>query len=252
MSTHKLNALIQRNLKLTLRDPLTFIFGLAFPVIMLVLMQLIFTNIATADVYQFRIENYASGIAIFGYTFIGLLTALNVTTDKTSAFITRIMVAPVSPYTLFLSYLLSALPLAVAQTVILLCISMIWMETITVGVLVAFIYLIPAMLAMICLGLLVGSLCRSTQQAGPICSVIITAAGLLGDIWMPLSSPGLEGLRTFCSFLPFYPSVNLGRAALSQSWADIYPDILIVLAWVIVLFVAATLIFRHSTKSDKK
>ena len=40
-------------------------------------------------------------------------------------------------------------------------------------------------------------------------SSFISLAGILGGCWMPIETMG--GFETFCRFLPFYPSVYIGR-----------------------------------------
>lgn len=89
----KLGALISRNLKETLRDPLSLIFCLAFPVFMLVLMQLIFSGMEFVP-ENFKIENYANGICVFGFGFVGMFVAMQIASDKNSSFIKRLNVAP--------------------------------------------------------------------------------------------------------------------------------------------------------------
>ena len=84
-------SLTKRNLKETLRDPLSLIFCLVFPILMLILMQAIILNIQNAP-ENFKIENYASGICVFGYTFISMFVALQIASDKNTSFIKRIKI----------------------------------------------------------------------------------------------------------------------------------------------------------------
>lgn len=57
-------------------------------------------------------------------------------------------------------------------------------------------------------GIIVGALLNE-KSAPAITSIVISASGILGGAWMPLDTMG--GFETFCEFLPFYPSVYLGR-----------------------------------------
>ena len=52
-----------RNIKEMLRDPLSIVFCLIFPILMLVLMQSIFTNFEYIP-DNFKIANYAPGICV--------------------------------------------------------------------------------------------------------------------------------------------------------------------------------------------
>ena len=121
----KLFALTKRNLKEMLRDPLSIIFSLIFPVVMLVLMQLIFINFdAVPD--NFKIESYASGICVFGFAFIGMFVAMQIASDKNSSFIKRLNIAPISKFSYYLSFVCSALPLAILQTILFFAIALIF------------------------------------------------------------------------------------------------------------------------------
>ena len=68
-----------RNLKELLRDPLSYIFCLGFPLVMLVIMSIVNQSIPPeAGMTIFNIENLAGGIAMFGQSFIMLFTSLSV------------------------------------------------------------------------------------------------------------------------------------------------------------------------------
>ena len=58
------------------------------------------------------------------------------------------------------------------------------------------------------LGIIFGTILNDKSAPG-ICSVFISACGILGGCWMPIETMG--GFETICRFLPFYPSVYLGR-----------------------------------------
>ena len=67
---------------------------------------------------------------------------------------------------------------------------------------------LPILITNIFLGMLFGTICNDKSAPG-ICSVFISLAGILGGCWMPIETMG--ALETFCRFLPFYPSVYIGR-----------------------------------------
>ncbi|MBO5501127.1 MAG: hypothetical protein J6A48_03810, partial [Clostridia bacterium] len=76
---HKIKAFAVRNGKEILRDPLSYIFCLGFPLVMLVIMTLVDRSIpAQAGMTIFHIENLSGGIMVFGLTFVMLFTAITV------------------------------------------------------------------------------------------------------------------------------------------------------------------------------
>ena len=66
-----------RNFKELVRDPLSWIFCLGFPLVMLAIMTVINNSIpAEAGMTLFEIESLAPGIMIFGLTFVMLFACL--------------------------------------------------------------------------------------------------------------------------------------------------------------------------------
>mgnify|MGYP003298647292 CR=1 FL=1 len=86
---NKLLTLTKRNLKEFTKDPLSLVFCIIFPLVMLVLLQLIFTNMEFIP-DNFHIQNYIIGICVFGFTFDMLFVAMNIANDRHSQFINRI------------------------------------------------------------------------------------------------------------------------------------------------------------------
>ena len=85
----------KRNLIEVYRDPLSWIFCIAFPIVMLIIMSIVNSAIPKeAGNTLFRIDNLAGGIAIFGQMFIMLFTAIAVAKDRNGAFLTRLYSSP--------------------------------------------------------------------------------------------------------------------------------------------------------------
>ena len=67
---------------------------------------------------------------------------------------------------------------------------------------------LPILITNIFLGILFGTIFNDKSAPG-ICSVFISLAGILGGCWVPIETMG--AFEIFCRFLPFYPSVYIGR-----------------------------------------
>lgn len=92
MTKHiKLFAFSGRTIKEILRDPLNFVFGIGFPVILILLLSAIQANI---PVSLFEIETLAPGITIFGLSFMTLFSATLVAKDRESALLQRLYTTP--------------------------------------------------------------------------------------------------------------------------------------------------------------
>lgn len=236
---HKLWALVKRNFKEVVRDPLSAIFCLLFPIVMLVLMQTIFKNMQYVP-DNFKIESYAVGICVFGYTFSMMFTAMLIAEDKNSEFSNRIQIAPISKWTYVSSYFLAMLPIVLLQTLLFFTISLLFGLPFSANILLAVVYLLPSAVFFLSLGVLFGTLVKNERQAGPISSIVISLSGMFGGVFMPIDNLG--GFGDFLNLLPFSHSVQIASGVFQGDLTCIYPHILWVLGYTVLLWVAIILL----------
>ena len=238
---NKLFILTKRNLKEIIRDPLSRVFCLGFPVVMLVLMQFVIGGVADTPA-NFQITAYSSGICVFGYTFSMLFSAMLIAADKNSEFMSRLYMAPIKKSTYLFSYFLAVLPIMIGQTIIFFALALCFGLPFSANILMAILYLLPSMILYITLGLLLGTLCRTEKQAGPISSIIISLVGMLGGVFMPVAQMGTIG--TIANLLPFVHSVQIGTEALVGNFAGIFPHILWILGFALIFWIITLIIFK--------
>lgn len=255
---HKIKAFALRNGKEILRDPLSYIFCLGFPLVMLVIMTLVNSSIPPeANMTIFRIDNLAGGVAVFGQTFVMLFTAISVAKDRSSTFLMRMYATPMKARDFIAGYLVPMLVIALAQAVlIVLCslpVSWITGNPLTLGgVALSLVPLIPSALLFIGFGLLFGTLLNEKSAPG-ICSIIISLGSFLGSIWFDAEATG-GVLLSISRCLPFYYCTKSVRAAIQlnlDSSAFLFP-LLITLGSALLICLLAGLVFRLKMKSDLK
>lgn len=237
----RLCAFAKRNMKELFRDPLTLFFGLGFPLVLLVLMNIIQRNV---PVHIFELETLAPGIALFGLTFLALFSGLLLARDRTSAFLARLTASPMTAADFLLGYLLPMLPMAVGQSVICLgaavALGLAW----SVNLLAVVACLIPSALLFIALGLLCGVLFND-KQVGGMCGAILTnVTAWLAGIWFDLSLIG-GPFKTIAYLLPFVHGADGAKAALAGDWAALPGHLAVVTAWAAAVMVAAAALFRR-------
>lgn len=244
-----------RNLKELLRDPLSYIFCLGFPLVMLVIMSIVDQSIPPeAGLTIFNIENLAGGIAMFGQSFIMLFTCLTVSKDRSGAFLTRLYASPMKSADFIAGYTLPVLVLAVIQSVITFAASIIaaailGTNTISAaGALMAVVVLVPGAVFFIAAGLLFGSLFNEKAAPG-LCSIIISLASLLGCVWFDAEGAGGIMLDV-CRALPFYHCVKAARMATAMEFSGIGVHLLIVAAYAVGTAVLASVVFRSKMRAD--
>lgn len=241
-------SLSKRNIKEMLRDPLSLVFCLGFPLFMLLLMQIIFTNMEFTPP-NFEITSYASGICVFGYTFTSLFIALQISSDKNTSFIKRINISPISRFSYYFSYFISALPMVLIQTILFFIAALIFGLPFNVYLLLNIIYLLPSAIFYICIGILIGTICNNEKQTGPITSIFVSLTGILGGVFMPISS-FKGGFSTFINILPFSHSVLIGSELQTIGAKCIYPHILYLLFYIVVI--VAVIYIIEKVRSHKK
>ena len=95
----RLTAFASRNTKEILRDPLTFCFGLGFPVVLLLLLSAINSAIPEqAQMTMFNIDKLTPGITVFGMSFISLFSSMLIAKDRTTSFMMRLFTSPLKAH----------------------------------------------------------------------------------------------------------------------------------------------------------
>lgn len=248
-------AFSSRNIKELLRDPLSYIFCLGFPLVMLVIMSIVNQSIpAEANMTIFNIENLSAGIAMFGLSFVMLFTCLTVSKDRSGAFLTRLYASPMRSADFIAGYMLPVLVLALSQLVIsfaasLIAAAVLGEDTMNIGgVLLAIACLLPVAIFFIAAGLLFGSLFNEKAAPG-LCSIIISLATILGGVFFDAESAGGIMLDV-CNALPFFHAVKAARLAVAMQLDDIGIHLLITAAYAAVFTVLASVIFRSKMRAD--
>ncbi len=203
----------KRNLKEILRDPIIYIFCLGFPIAMFLLFYLI-SSFSGEQLPTFELLSLLPGIMVFSYSFVMLTLAIVVSKDRQTFFLKRLYSSPMKSYDFILGYFLVGLFIGLLQSIVCIIAGLIIAlitnaAFVSIGnILLLIIAQLPILITNIFLGILFGTLFNDKSAPG-ICSLFISLSGIIGGCWMPLETMG--GFATFCRFLPFYPSVYIGR-----------------------------------------
>ena len=191
-----------------LRDPINLIFGLGFPLVLLLLLSALQANI---PVPLFEIDTLTPGITIFGLSFMTLFSATLVARDRETAFLQRLYTTPLRGIDFILGYMLPLLPIALGQTLICYLFAIPLGLTVSIHIVYAIVGIIPMAIFNIALGLLCGSL-FGVKQVGGICGALLTnLSAWLSGVWFDLELVG--GLfERIAGLLPFLHGVQLEKA----------------------------------------
>ena len=236
----------KRNSKEILRDPLTVLFGLGFPLVLIFLLSAIQANV---PVSLFEIAHLTPGITVFGLSFMTLFSAFLISKDRGSSLLQRLYTTPLLPVDFILGYTLPIIPFAVAQSIICYLVALILGLEITINILFAILFIIPISILFIALGLLFGSILND-KQVGGICGALLTnLSAWLSGTWFDLELVG-GTFKKIAYALPFVHAVELERAVLAGNFENILPHLWWILGYVIASLAVAILLFLRQMKKQ--
>lgn len=235
-----------RNAKEIIRDPLTLIFGLGFPLVLILLLSAIQANI---PVPLFEIEHLTPGITVFGLSFMSLFSATLISKDRNTSLLQRLYTTPLTPVDFILGYTLPIIPFAVAQSIVCYIVAIFLGLEIKVNILLAILFIIPMSILFIALGLLFGSILND-KQVGGVCGALLTnLSAWLSGTWFDLDLVG-GAFKKIAYSLPFVHAVEAERAILAGNFSEILPHFIWVAGYAVAILIAAVLLFLRQMKKQ--
>lgn len=241
-----------RNTKEILRDPVTLFFGIAFPLILLLLLSAINAGIPdeAGATTLFNIQKLAPGISVFGLSFISLFSSMLISKDRTTSFILRLFTSPIKPFEFILGYTLPLIPMAVVQSAVCFAAAAFLGLELKLNTLLALAVNIPIALVFIALGLLFGTVLNE-KAVGGICGALLTnLSAWFSNIWFDSALVGgwFEGIA---NALPFAHAVNAARCAISGEYGNIMPELWWVIGYAVILLAFSVAVFNIKMKRNK-
>ena len=236
----------KRCTKEILRDPINLGFGLGFPLVLLLLLSALQTNI---PVSLFEIDTLTPGITVFGLSFVTLFSATLVAKDRESALLQRLYTTPLTYFDFIMGYMLPLLPIALGQTLICYLVAIPLGLTLSVNIVYAVIGMIPMVVFNISLGLLCGSV-LGVKQVGGICGALLTnLSAWLSGVWFDLSLVG-GFFEKIANALPFVHAVEMEKALFSGNFDLAAAHVLPILLYSVTITAIAMLCFLRQMKKQ--
>ena len=234
----------KRCTKEILRDPINLVFGLGFPLTLLLLLSALQANI---PVSLFEIDILTPGISVFGLSFMTLFSATLVAKDRESALLQRLYTTPLTGVDFIIGYMLPLLPIALGQTIVCYLFAFPLGLTPSVNIVYAVIGMIPMAVFNIALGLLCGSI-LGVKQVGGICGALLTnLSAWLSGVWFDLKLVG-SVFEKIANVLPFVHAVELEKALFSGDFGLAATHILPILLYSLTTTVLAVFCFLRQIK----
>ena len=236
----------KRCAKEILRDPVNLMFGLGFPLVLLLLLSALQANI---PVPLFEIDTLTPGITVFGLSFMTLFSATLIAKDRESALLQRLYTTPLTGFDFILGYMLPLLPLAIAQTAICYLFAIPLGLSVNANIFYAIIGIIPMAIFNVALGLLCGSM-LGVKQVGGICGALLTnLSAWLSGVWFDLELVG-GMFEKIAHIFPFFHAAELEKALFGGNPESAISHLLIVLLYSALITVAAVFCFLRKMKKQ--
>lgn len=236
-----------RNTKEIVRDPLSVLFGIGFPVIMIIIICLMKQNIQSMPTEVFPLNAFIPGMAVFGFSFITLFLGMLMANDRNGAFLTRLFATPLKSADYIFGYSLPMIPIAVVQSLCCFITALFFGFSLSWKILLALLVLLPSAFLFIAVGLLLGSI-FSANQVGGVSSILINVATWLSGTWFDLDLIG-GVFAKICGFLPFVHTIAAVSAVFNGDYASIPIHLLWVLGYTAIICFFAIRLFRKRMKA---
>lgn len=238
-----------RNIKEMLRSPVSWVFGLCFPIGIFLIMQIVIKSIgaeAASFVPMFAVDRFTCGISIFGGAFLAMFCAMLISGDRAKSFLPRLFASPMRGYEFLIGYAVCTLPLAVVQNAAVFVVAACFGLTLSVNIIPAFLFSVAFSVLFTAIGVLFGSLLGEKSVPG-VCSGVVQVAALLSGMWFDLQAIG-GGFEIFCKVLPFAHYYDIIRFTLAGDYGKVWLPIIIVIAYTAVFAAAGILVFNRNKK----
>lgn len=221
----------ERNRKEILRDPMTLLFGMVLPLLMLWLFSTMAENMPFD---LFTLEKLAPAIIVFSFSFITLFTGMLIGRDKSSSFLMRIFASPMAATDYLIGYALPLLPVAFIQMAACYATALLLGMPATVDAIPAFGVLAIISLLYIGFGLFFGTF-FTDRQVGAMFAIFVNITTWLSGTWFELDMIGGTFQRV-AYLLPFAHAVDASRAVFAGNYGSVAAPMLWVMGYTAVIF----------------
>lgn len=237
-------AFASRNQKEILRDPLTILFGIGLPVVVMWLFTVMQQNM---PMDLFKIENLAPGVIVFSFSFLTLFSGMLIGKDKGSSFLMRIFVSPLKPSDYIMGYTIPLIFIAAMQIVVCFVAAYFLDLQLNWNVLLTVLVLFVNALLYIGFGLMLGTF-FTDKQVGGLFALFVNVATWFSGTWFTLDMIG-GAFEKIASLLPFVHAVDATRFALQGNYSDILVPLLWVAGYTVVVYAIAISGFKKKMRS---
>lgn len=235
----------KRSLKEILRDPLSLIFGIGFPIVLMTAMHFLSKSIESMP-ENFSISAFAPGMVVFGLSFLSIFLGILISSDRETAFLARLFASPLTVSDFIIGYTLPCIGVGLLQSAVSIAFACVLGFEFSWKLALCLLILAADSLLYISLGMLSGTLFTAKSMSA-FNTIIVNLSAWLSGTWFDLGM--IKGsFKTVCKCLPFYHAVEAFKNTLSGDGNAVLLNVAIVIGYSAVTFIAAGLLFKKKMK----
>jgi len=196
------------------------------------------------------IDFMGPGIIVFGLLIMIPTSARIIVTDREKGFLSRLLTTPVRPVEFILSYSLCLAVIAVAQIIIFIILAMIFGMDILGNVFLAFLIFFLTGLCSIGIGMIIGAISKSNNQAEPMTWLFSMPLAMLSGCWFSVElMPSY--LKAIASAFPYIHTIEAARGVINRGVGleAIGTEFLILALWAAGAFIIGIFLFGRTMRS---
>ena len=231
----------KRNLKELYRDILTLVFTILLPLAIFLIMMFLTSQIEIPN-SAFDLKNFTPATIIFAFSFLTLFSSMLLAKDKSTAFLTRLLVSPMKASNFILGYTLPIILISLIQNILLFSAALLLGLNFTFNIFIVILATIPVSILFSSLGLMLGAV-LSDKQASGITSIVIQIVAFTSGMWFDLNMIG--GAFKFVSYLlPFAHTVNLLKYLLVGNFSNALIPLVVMVIYSLTFTLLAIFLFK--------
>ena len=167
--------------------------------------------------------------------------------DRARGFLSRLMTTPARPLDFIFGYTMPFIPVIIISTAIYLGVGILMGLSIIGNFGLAFLILFTMGICCMGIGMIVGTLAKSEDQASGAPWIFIVPLVMISGAWWPVEQmPAV--IKSIAEGLPFLHAMDACRDVVTRGagFVTILPDFYWLISWTIALFTIGIVLFRRS------
>jgi ABC-2 type transport system permease protein len=200
-----------------------------------------------AEVEDAYVNFLVPGMAVFGLMILITSVGGIMVRDRVMRFLSRLMTTPARPKDFIFGYTVPFIPVIIVSILIYLGVGILMGLTIVGNFGLAFLVLFIMGICCMGIGMVVGTLARTEDQASGAPWLFIMPAVMISGAWWPVEEMPTV-LERIAEALPFMHAMDASRDVVTRGsgFSDVLTDLYWIVGWTVGLFALGIAFFRRS------